>query len=77
MNACTMFAWWGFNLWLPGYLALPVTQGGVGLSTDGDVGVRRGDAGRDVVRVRDVRLRQRLDRTPSRVRALHSSLRPR
>jgi MFS family permease len=33
MNACTMFAWWGFNLWLPGYLALPITQGGVGLST--------------------------------------------
>ncbi|MCK7527771.1 MAG: hypothetical protein MZV64_64255 [Ignavibacteriales bacterium] len=20
MNACTMFAWWGFNLWLPGLL---------------------------------------------------------
>ncbi len=33
MNACTMFGWWGFNLWLPGYLALPVDQGGVGLST--------------------------------------------
>lgn len=33
MNACTMFAWWGFNLWLPGYLALPVENGGVGLST--------------------------------------------
>jgi MFS family permease len=33
MNACTMFAWWGFNLWLPGYLSLPVAQGGVGLST--------------------------------------------
>jgi MFS family permease len=33
MNACTLFAWWGFNLWLPGYLALPVDQGGVGLST--------------------------------------------
>ena len=33
MNACTMFAWWGFNLWLPGYLALPTTQGGIGLST--------------------------------------------
>ena len=32
MNACTMFAWWGFNLWLPGYLSLPVEQGGVGLS---------------------------------------------
>jgi MFS family permease len=33
MNACTLFAWWGFNLWLPGYLALPVADGGVGLST--------------------------------------------
>jgi MFS family permease len=33
MNACTMFAWWGFNLWLPGYLSLPVEQGGIGLST--------------------------------------------
>jgi MFS family permease len=33
MNACTMFGWWGFNLWLPGYLALPVDQGGLGLST--------------------------------------------
>ena len=33
MNAFTMFAWWGFNLWLPGYLSLPTAQGGVGLST--------------------------------------------
>jgi MFS family permease len=33
MNAFTMFAWWGFNLWLPGYLSLPTGQGGVGLST--------------------------------------------
>ncbi len=33
MNAFTMFAWWGFNLWLPGYLSLPREQGGVGLST--------------------------------------------
>jgi MFS family permease len=33
MNACTMFAWWGFNLWLPGYLSLPAAEGGVGLST--------------------------------------------
>jgi MFS family permease len=33
MNACTMFAWWGFNLWLPGYLALPVERGGIGLGT--------------------------------------------
>jgi MFS family permease len=30
MNACTMFGWWGFNLWLPGYLSLPVAQGGMG-----------------------------------------------
>ena len=33
MNAFTMFAWWGFNLWLPGYLSLPPAQGGVGLTT--------------------------------------------
>lgn len=33
MNACTMFAWWGFNLWVPAYLSLPAEQGGVGLST--------------------------------------------
>jgi MFS family permease len=32
MNAFTMFAWWGFNLWIPAYLSLPVAQGGVGLS---------------------------------------------
>jgi MFS family permease len=32
MNACTMFAWWGFNLWLPGYLSLPVRDGGMGFS---------------------------------------------
>jgi MFS family permease len=32
MNACTLFAWWGFNLWLPGYLSLPIAKGGVGLS---------------------------------------------
>jgi MFS family permease len=32
MNACTMFAWWGFNLWIPAYLSMPVAQGGVGLS---------------------------------------------
>ncbi len=32
MNACTMFAWWGFNLWIPAYLSLSPAQGGVGLS---------------------------------------------
>lgn len=33
MNALTMFAWWGFNLWIPGYLSLGRSQGGVGLTT--------------------------------------------
>jgi MFS family permease len=29
MNACTMFGWWGFNLWVPSYLQSPA----IGLST--------------------------------------------
>ena len=33
MNAATMFAWWGLNLWIPAYLSLPPDQGGVGLTT--------------------------------------------
>ena len=33
MNACTMFAWWGFNLWIPSFLSLPPERGGVGLLT--------------------------------------------
>lgn len=32
MNALTMFAWWGLNLWIPGYLSLPAERGGIGLS---------------------------------------------
>ena len=32
MNAFTMFGWWGFNLWIPGYLSLSQNQGGIGLS---------------------------------------------
>jgi MFS family permease len=32
MNACTLFAWWGFNLWVPAYLSLPRSLGGMGLS---------------------------------------------
>lgn len=35
MNACTLFAYWGFNSWVPSYLAAPVEQGGVGLGVDG------------------------------------------
>ncbi|MCX6574345.1 MAG: MFS transporter [Candidatus Aminicenantes bacterium] len=31
MNACTMFGWWGFNLWLPAYLSMAPEQGGIGL----------------------------------------------
>jgi MFS family permease len=33
MNAATMFAWWGFNLWIPAYLSLPAERGGIGLPT--------------------------------------------
>ena len=33
MNAGIMFAGWGFNLWIPAYLSLPVEDGGIGLST--------------------------------------------
>src|SRR5262249_51460166 len=32
MNACALFAWWGFNTWIPAYLSLPVAAGGIGLS---------------------------------------------
>jgi len=32
MNACCMFAWWGFNLWVPSYLSLPLAKGGIGLT---------------------------------------------
>jgi MFS family permease len=33
MNACTLFAWWGLNSWVPAYLSLPVSQGGIGLAS--------------------------------------------
>lgn len=33
MNAFTMFGWWGFNLWLPGYLSLPESAGGMGFTS--------------------------------------------
>ncbi len=33
MNACTLFGWWALNGWVPAYLSLPATQGGIGLST--------------------------------------------
>ena len=32
MNACCMFAWWGFNLWVPSYLSLAAARGGIGFS---------------------------------------------
>ena len=32
MNSCTLFAYWGFNTWVPTYLSTPVAGGGIGLS---------------------------------------------
>ena len=32
MNTCTLFAWWGFNLWLPSFLKSSPEQGGAGLT---------------------------------------------
>jgi MFS family permease len=31
MNACTMFAWWGLNTWVPSFLGAPVSHGGLAL----------------------------------------------
>jgi MFS family permease len=31
MNACTLFGWWGLNLWIPAYLNLEPDRGGIGL----------------------------------------------
>jgi MFS family permease len=28
-----LFGWWGLNSWVPGYLALPASRGGIGLSS--------------------------------------------
>ena len=38
MNTCTLFAWWGFNLWLPSYLKSPAAQGGAALSSAATTG---------------------------------------
>jgi MFS family permease len=32
MNACALFGWWALNGWVPAYLSLAPTQGGLGLS---------------------------------------------
>ncbi|MCX7973210.1 MAG: MFS transporter [Candidatus Aminicenantes bacterium] len=32
MNASTMFAWWGLFTWIPAYLGLPRSEGGMGLT---------------------------------------------
>ena len=58
MNMFTLFAWWGFYLWLPSYLTQPASQGGVGLQLLLQLGVHIRDAGGHVVRLRDLRLRQ-------------------
>jgi MFS family permease len=31
MNACVMFAYWGFNTWAPTYLSAPISRGGAAL----------------------------------------------
>ena len=46
MNACTMFAWWGFNTWVPSYLRLAPSAGGIGLSGACDERLHHRDAGR-------------------------------
>jgi MFS family permease len=33
MNSFCLFAWWGLNGWVPGYLRLPAERGGIGLSS--------------------------------------------
>jgi MFS family permease len=33
LSTTTIFAYWGLNLWVPAYLSLPESQGGIGLST--------------------------------------------
>jgi MFS family permease len=32
MNSCTLFAYWGFNTWVPTYLSAPKSAGGLNLS---------------------------------------------
>lgn len=33
MNAFCLFAWWGFNSWIPAYLSLPAASGGAGFTS--------------------------------------------
>jgi MFS family permease len=33
LSLFTLFAYWGLNFWIPAYLSLPESQGGIGLST--------------------------------------------
>ncbi len=39
MNASCLFAWWGFNSWVPGYLSLPVGKGGIGFQSGTMTGI--------------------------------------
>src|SRR6266705_6099384 len=38
MNSFAMFGYWGLFIWIPGYLSLPIAQGGRGLSLAKTVG---------------------------------------
>ena len=39
MNAFCLFAWWGFNSWIPAYLSLPVSSGGAGFTAGAMAGL--------------------------------------
>ena len=70
MNACTLFAWWGFNLWVPVYLSRSGRKRRHRPVHRDDVRVHHRHQGRHVVRLRDVRLHQRRDRPQAHLRRL-------
>ncbi len=71
MNACCLFAWWGFNLWTP-RLSLAAHRGRRRRPHHRrDVRTGRRDAGRHVVRLRHLGLRQRRRRPPPHLRVTY------
>ena len=76
MNALTLFAWWGLNLWIPSYLSLSAAPGR--RRAEPPAHVRHGHlhAGRDVAGLRQLRLHQRPGR-PEEGPMSASSSRPR
>ena len=70
MNACTLFAWWGLNTWVPAYLVL--SPGGRRRRTQHRRHLRHRvhHADRDVARLRELRLHHRSGRPQARVRVV-------